>query len=103
MARKKRSTRRKKRASSPFLTEIVAIALLAFAALLAFSLWRQAQGMGLFGLAVRRVFLAILGVQGSTAFVIILTVFSVRLLFFGAKSLPRKWETPCFMLFYLTL
>ncbi|NLY54146.1 MAG: DNA translocase FtsK [Firmicutes bacterium] len=103
MARKKRSTRRKKRASSPFLTEIVAIALLAFAALLAFSLWRQAQGMGLFGLAVRRVFLAILGVQGSTAFVIILTVFSVRLLFFGAKSLPRKWETPCFILFYLTL
>lgn len=102
---KKRAARRKKQNHSPLLLEIVAIGLLALAALLAFSLWRGAQGMGLFGLALRRIFLAALGTEGSSLFVLVLAWLGVRLMFKsnGNKPLLTKWEIPSSLLLFLTI
>lgn len=102
---KKRATRRKKQNYSPLLLEIIAIGLLALAALLAFSLWRGAQGMGLFGLALRRIFLAALGTEGSSLLVLVLAWLGVRLMFKsnGNKPLLTKWEIPSSLLLFLTI
>lgn len=102
---KKRATRRKKQSYPPLLLEIIAIGLLALAALLAFSLLRGAQGMGLFGLALRRIFLSTLGTEGSSIFVLVLILLGVRLLFRGignTRSLT-SWEIPSSLLLFLTI
>ncbi|HHW99348.1 MAG TPA: DNA translocase FtsK [Firmicutes bacterium] len=100
MAKKRR---RKRRDSFPLLLEITAIGLLALAAILAVSLWRGAEGMGLFGLALRRVFLAALGTGGSSIFVLVLAWWGLRLLFSGHMPSLTKWEVPSSLLLFLTL
>ncbi|NLW17396.1 MAG: DNA translocase FtsK [Firmicutes bacterium] len=97
--------RRRRRDSFPLVLEVVAIGLLALACLLAFSLWRGPQGMGLFGLALRSLFLAVLGTGGSSLFVPILAWLGVRLLFSDKKLKPSftKWEIPSSFLLFLTI
>ncbi len=98
---RKRTRKRKKDSYSPLLLEVLAVGLLALAALLAFSLWRDAMGMGLFGLALRRVFLSALGTEGSSLFVLVIALLGVRLLFKGNAPLSNKWELPCGILLFL--
>lgn len=103
MTRKRRTRQNKNRTSSSLVTEIVAISLLAFAALLTFSLWWIPHGMGLFGLALRQLFFSILGRQGSALLVGVLLIISLKLLLVPiALPLPR-WEIPCSILLFLTI
>lgn len=103
---KKRTTKRKRKQDyPPLLLETIAITLLALAALLAFSLWRGVEGMGLFGLALRRFFVVVLGTAGSSLFVIVLLWLGMRLLFgnINTKPLVAKWEVPSSLLLFLNV
>lgn len=102
---KRTSRRKRKQSHPPLLLEAVAIALLALAALLAFSLWRGVEGMGLFGSALRRFFLVILGTAGSSLFVVVLVWLGIRLLFRNTNANPllTKWEVPSSLLLFLTV
>ncbi len=100
MAKKRR---KKRRESFPLLFEIIAIGLLALAAILAFSLWRGPQEMGLFGLGLRRVYLAVLGTGGSSLFILVLAWWGLRLLFSDHKLTLTKWEMPSSLLLFLTI
>lgn len=98
---RKRRRRRKKQDVTPLLREIVAIGMLSFALILGISLGR-ADGMGIFGLALRRGFLAVFGTQGSAVLVLALAVFGVRL-FLGRNLTPGRWELPSGALCYLVI
>lgn len=102
MQKKTRRRRRKQKDTTPLLREVLAIAALSLAILLGVSLTREASGMGIFGLALREAFLAVVGVKGSALVVVTLVAFGLRL-FLGRNQTPRRWEFPSGALCFLVL
>lgn len=102
MEKKTRRRRRKKKDTTPLLREVIAIAMLSLAVLFGTSLSREASGTGIFGVALREAFLAVVGVKGSALVVVTLVIFGLRL-FLGRNQPPGRWELPCGALCFLVL
>lgn len=102
MEKKPRRRRRKKKEIAPLIREAVSIALIVFAVTLMISLSRDAEGMGLFGLALRKAFLVVFGTKGSGLLAVALVVFSLRL-FLGRNLTPGRWELPSGVLCFLVI
>ncbi len=99
---KKTKRRRKRKNTPPLLREVVAIILIVLAITLGISLGSQAEGMGIFGLALRGTFVGVFGVKGSVLFTAVLAVFALRL-FFGRNFSIGRWELPCGVLCFLVV
>ncbi len=102
MEKKTRRRRRKKKEIAPLIREAVSIAMIVFAVTLMISLGRDAAGMGLFGLALRKTFLVVFGTKGSGLLAAALVVFSLRL-FLGRNLTPGRWELPSGVLCFLVV
>lgn len=102
MEKKTRRRRRKKKEIAPLIREAVSIAMIVFAVTLMISLSRDAEGMGLFGLALRKTFLVVFGTKGSGLLAAALVVFSLRL-FLGRNLTPGRWELPSGVLCFLVI